>query len=60
MATADSKSEYVESWNSHIESLTRIGFNLEDSEDRNRLQELQEELREITEKAADSQDWSSE
>jgi predicted RNA-binding protein with EMAP domain len=60
MAKADSKSEYVDSWNSHIDTLTRIGFNLEDSEDYDRLQELQKELKEITEKAADSQDWSSE
>lgn len=53
---AETKQDFEKHWKNHIQTLKRLGFSLEDAEDRERLQELTEELEDLTEKAAE--DWA--
>jgi hypothetical protein len=56
MTKADNPEEFEESWNSHIDTLTRLGWSLEE-EDYEELKNLQEELKELVKKASDNQDF---
>ena len=47
------KSEYERRWNSYIDELERLNWNLH-ADDHERVEELQEELREIVEVAAEN------
>lgn len=45
--------QFTDTWNQHIEELTRLGWNLNE-EDYKDLKEKQEELKHLVQKAADN------
>jgi hypothetical protein len=45
--------EFVDRWKNHVDTLTRIGFNLSEKKDRDKLEDIQEEIMELVEKASE-------
>lgn len=52
MPSTQDPEEYREKWKTHTQLIKRIGFNLDEKEDRKRLQEIEEELNELINKAS--------
>lgn len=46
------RTEYIEAWESHVKDFSRLGWNLPDRVDRDRVKELQAELMVLVNKAS--------
>ena len=52
MGNTTTRKEYTDRWNSHINNLQGLGWNLDERADRDELRNIQVKLRELVDKAA--------